>query len=165
MTGLLSKIKKLLRWVRSTKAGDDTGKYPVQQFEYMGKTIDAVVIYPYGHHANMPADVLAIAGAINGDSENRAVIGCLPPDRPQLAGGEVVLYHPDSGSKIHFKTDGSINVVGDLNVDNNLTVSGDLTVDGDITVPTGDVVAGTISLKLHVHPVTAAPGTTGIPTP
>jgi hypothetical protein len=34
---------------------------------------------------------------------------------------------------------------------------------GDIST-TGDVTAGTISLKNHTHPVTTAPGTTGAPT-
>jgi hypothetical protein len=75
-----------------------------------------------------------------------------------------------------FTMTGDFILTGDLNVTGNIICSGNIAAasfsgpmggpmvaSGDITT-TGDVVAGTISLKSHTHPVTTAPGTTGAPT-
>lgn len=71
---------------------------------------------------------------------------------------------------------GDFILTGDLTVNGNIICTGNVAAAGfsgplgaamvavgDITT-TGDVVAGTISLKTHTHPVTTAPGTTGVPT-
>lgn len=90
-----------------------------------------------------------------------------------------------SGSKIDIDAP-EVEIVGNVTVDGDLTVNGDieavngtfsaavtaqtvtfsggggLNVIGDITVTSGDVSADGITLKTHVHPVTTAPGTTGV---
>ena len=75
---------------------------------------------------------------------------------------------------------GDMTVTGNVQINGNLTVTGAIigasvaagaytgtgggamTMTVDLTT-TGDLTAGTISLKNHTHPVTTAPGTTGVP--
>jgi cytoskeletal protein CcmA (bactofilin family) len=77
---------------------------------------------------------------------------------------------------------GDMEVTGDVTFTGNVLVNGNLTCTGLIAAggfgglsggamtssvdiqTTGDVVAGTVHLKTHTHPVTTAPGTTGVPT-
>ena len=107
----------------------------------MGKTGDAIPWYPYGVHAAAPVDYLNLLLMIHGNREGRISFPSSYQKREKdLPDGEVIFYHPPTGSKIHFKTDGSIEVVatGDLTA----TVSGDatLTVEGDVTADVeGDV--------------------------
>ena len=87
-------IRKLIRWARITKAGTDTEQFATQQLEYMGKVGEGLMVFPYGIHANVPADALALMFSVGGNPENRAAIAWTPKDRPQLAEGEVAFYHP-----------------------------------------------------------------------
>lgn len=63
---------------------------------------------------------------------------------------------------------GDMELTGDLSITGNLTVSGTIEAGGNITSTSGDVVAGTVSLKNHVHAYTwtdpAGSGTTAPPT-
>ena len=69
-------------------------------------------------------------------------------DGPALAETETVFFHPATGSKIHFKADGSIEITNAvatilLPVAGGVTITpGSLpvTVDGDLTV-SGDIIA------------------------
>lgn len=136
MTALLSKLKNLLRWARITKGGDDSGDYPIQQLEYMGKTAEGSALFPYGLHANMPADVLVLIGSVYADEPNRVVIGCIPPGRPTLSPGEVALYHPGTGSIVKMKASGDIELKGtNVTIDaTQTTITGDVDIDGNLTV-------------------------------
>lgn len=84
-----------------------------------------------------------------------------------LQAGEVAVF-TDQGDKIVLKRGGTIeitastkvSIVSDVEISGNLTVNGN----GGVTVPTGDVEAGSISLKTHVHGgVQSGGGTTGAP--
>ena len=89
--------------------------------------------------------------------------------------GEKRIYSRDATSglvvaEIYLKADGSINCSNDngsfkLEANGNFVVN-KLTIDinGNITT-SGDVTAGTISLKTHVHPAGTPPGPTGVPIP
>jgi phage gp45-like len=163
---MMEKLKRMLGWASITKSSDNSGNYPIQQVTYMGKIADAVALMPYGIHSNIPADTLAVIASINAQSENRVIMGVAPPNRPTLEPGEVALYHPDSGSMVRMKSDGSISVIGDLTVTGDITASGDVTAT-DITA-SGDVLAGSIDLVTHTHigSPTAATGpvsNTGVP--
>ncbi len=65
----------------------------------------------------------------------------------------------DGDAYVEISADGKIKLVSPSEID----VTGDLKVTGTITATT-DVKVGVVSLKLHTHPVTTAPGTTGVPT-
>jgi len=130
-------FRNLLRWARITKAGSDDQQFAVQQLEYLGKTADSLIVFPYGLHGNVPPDALALMFAMQGNPDNRAAIAWTPKIRPQLAEGEAAFYHPPTGSLIKWNADGSLTV-------NNGTST--LTMVGDTTTLTGNlVVNGTIT--------------------
>lgn len=65
-----------------------------------------------------------------------------------------------------FQSAGDFHIADNLTVGGNTQMAGNLNVDGDITVPTGDVTAGTITLKTHhTSGVTPGGGTSGPPVP
>ena len=68
-------IKNILRWARITAPGADDKQFPAQQMEYLGKVADGVMLFPYGMHGNVPADVLALIGSVQGNPDNRVAIG------------------------------------------------------------------------------------------
>ncbi len=113
MKNIKNMIKSLLRWARTTKAGDDTADFPVQQVGYLAKVGDSVMWFPYGMHANIPADELVLMVSMQGNPEARVSIPGSPQKRVKpLAASEVVFFHPDTGSKLHFKANGDIQIVG-----------------------------------------------------
>lgn len=138
-------IRNLLRWCRISRDGDDAGDFPIQQVDYQGKVGDAVVWFPYGLHANIPTGELAVMLGIGGNAEGRVVMPGSPNQRPKVAAGEVVIYHPPSGSKVHFRANGDIEITSTSKVKidaPSAELTGDVTVAGDLTV-TGDAILGT----------------------
>lgn len=141
----------MIDWVRVSKSANAPGDYPIQQVEYKGKVADAVVIFPYGMYANIAADTLALKVHAQGDAENRAVIGCVPPDRPALNEGEIAIYHPGSGAVIKLTSAGVTIEASSITLDGDVAITGDLTVGplakdflthvhaGSPTAPTGPV--------------------------
>ena len=114
-----------------------------------------------------------------------AIVGYLDPLNDTVAqAGEkrVFARDPDSGGivcNIYLKNDGSIigandngsfelEAGGDFKI-NGLTIDSSGNINGSGTIAmTGDIVAGTVSLKTHVHPIasgSSAPGPTGAPVP
>jgi len=84
-----------LRWARIIGPGeDDPTKFHIQKIEYMGKVADALMVFPYGLHGNVPEDSFGLLFSIQANSDNRGVIAWTPKKRPKLAGGEVAFYHP-----------------------------------------------------------------------
>lgn len=141
---LSSIIKRLIRLGKVTLPGDDTGQFPVQQITYMNKAANAVMWFPYGFHANVPPERLALLFSILGNAEARVAFPGSPEDRPTLETGEVVIFHPPSGSKIHFKTSGDIELVTTTKVKVDAPVAeftGDVDITGDLDV-TGDTALG-----------------------
>lgn len=135
-------LRKLLRWGRITKSGDDTGQFPIQQTEYLGKAADAVIVLPYGFHANIPADALAMLFAIQGNPDNRAALPLSVKQRPQLAEGEVAFFHPETGSVVVWKADGSLEIETLQSVTitaPTVTINGNLVVSGTMTNAGKDV--------------------------
>ena len=110
MSGLLSRIKNIVRWARITVAGGDIASLPIQQVEYKGKVGDCLMVFPYGHHANLTENSLVAMFAMEGDANSRAGIGYTPDVRPTLKAGEVAIYHPLTGTIIKFNEAGGINI-------------------------------------------------------
>jgi phage gp45-like len=139
-------IKNVIRWALTSRDGDDAGDFPAVQVGYLGKVGDAVAWYPYGLHANVPAGELAVILSMQGNPEARVALPGSPKSRPHpIAAGEVVLYHPATGSRIHLKANGDvvIDAVGDLLAtvagDASVVVAGNIDVDavGNVSVSAG----------------------------
>jgi len=110
-------LKYVVRWALTTRDGVDSGDFPTSQVFYLGRPGDAVAWYPYGLHANAPAGELSVLLAMSGDPASRVALPGSPKSRPHpIAVGEVVLYHPATGAKVHLMADGSIVVDAPANV-------------------------------------------------
>jgi len=159
--------KNLIQLGQVSLPGDDSGPMPVTQVQSYGQASDVLVIWPYGMHGNIPVDSYTISWSINGQQENRAVIGFKPDIRQKnLKPGEVIFgnflrksttFYDDDGNiivncendeKVTIKGASVINITGDATITvggkTDITVTGNtkittplLTVDGDLTV-TGD---------------------------
>ena len=139
-------LSKLIRWAKILKAGTDTDQFAVQQMTYLGKTADGLIVFPYGHHANIPPGALALMFAVEGDATNRAAIAWTPKLRPVLKSGEVAFYHPlipdliiklqengemlvKSGVKVFIDAP-DVETTGNLKVGGNLEIVGTVENDG-----------------------------------
>lgn len=165
-----NKIARLLRWARITKAGSDTEQFATQQMSSMGKVADGLIVFPYGHHGNVPADALALMFAVQGNPDNRAAIAWTPKDRPQLAEGEVAFYHPPTGGLLVWKANGDLEIttsadvkVTAANIEATATVAATVTaptinLTGNVVITGNLAVSGTMLNdsvnvgKTHVHP-------------
>ena len=128
-------ITSILRWARITKASDDDGQFALQQLEYLGKTANCLIVFPYGIHGNVPADALALMMSMQGNADNRAAFAWTPKIRPKLKDGEVSFYHPPTGGTVIWKENGNlaIKTSADVTIEcDNLTVTGDLNVTGSM---------------------------------
>ena len=103
----------------------DTGNYPTVQVSYLGKTSEVEVLFPYGLAGRLPKDALVLCFNVEGSEENKAGIGNTPTQRfKELEEGEVVVGNPLTGSKIHFKANGDIEVIGKN--DKAVTIDGEI---------------------------------------
>ncbi len=111
---MMNALKNLIRLARTTRASADDTDFPIQQISYMGKVGDALMWFPYGYHANIPPDYLSLFVTPGANNESRVAFPGSPQKRiKNLVAGEVVVFHPPTGSKIHFKADGSIEMLSD----------------------------------------------------
>lgn len=160
---VLRRLRGLIRWAKTTLDMDDTGDFPVHQTTYMGKVGDAVAWFPYGFHANIPAEELALIFALQGNPEARVSLPGSPTKRIKVATGEVVVFHPSSGSKIHFKADGTIEITAPLTkVIGNFEVTGDSALGATVTSDGTDIS----NTHTHAGSSTAPTGAisdTGVP--
>lgn len=178
-------LRNLIKWARITKpAPAEAQQFAVQQVSYSGKVGDAAVVMPYGLHANLPVDSLALMFAVNGESDNRAIIGYDAKRRPTLEEGEVAFYHPPTDSFIIFRASGDLDIQagteGGANVNitaatvsitaDDVDISGNLTVGGDTALTAVVTSGGTDIGSTHTHSgsLTAPAGPvvpTGVPVP
>jgi hypothetical protein len=144
----------MLRLCRVSQDATDEGKRPVHQVSYQGRPGDAVAWYSYGYHALPPLDTLALLLSLNGNAEARVILPGSPTDRPLIALGEVVIYHPATGAKLHFRASGDIEatpgtgaqfrVLGDFEVTGATTLSATVTSNGKDISDTHTHDGGTI---------------------
>ena len=112
--GAVDTIKRLVRWGKVTRASDESRQFPVQQVSYLGKAGNAMMLFPYGHHANIPPETLALLLSVQGSSEAKVALPTSAQERPvALVAGEVVVFHPGSKSRIHFLDSGDIEIKSD----------------------------------------------------
>ena len=142
---MVSSIKRLVRWASVVRGGKDTGKYPVQQVIYLGKTADTVMVFPYGMHANVDQADLALMFAVSGDTDNRAAIATSMTRRSTLAAGDVEIYSPVSRSRVTIRASGAVEVEC---TDLTATASGAATVTAPAISLVGDVaITGNFSVS------------------
>lgn len=151
---MLGSFRNLIKLCRFSKNESDNGNAPLQQVEYLGKAVDAIVVMPYGSHANIPEDFMAVLLQLSTQEQNRVVLPLSLVERPHpIESGEVVYYHPITGSKIHFKNNGDIDITTEANVnvncDNaNVTCLTKATVTAPNIDLTGDVnITGTLDVS------------------
>ena len=158
--------KNSIRLSRITASGADDKQFTAQQMEYLGKVADGVTVFPYGMHANVPADFLALMFAVQGNPDNRLAIPFNTSKRPTLAAGEVAFFHPllpnliiklQANGKLLVKSGVSVDVdAPEATFSGNVTVAGNVQIDGDLTVTgtstAADHTSGGISGKTHTHP-------------
>jgi hypothetical protein len=113
LTSSANALRRLLRWAKVSLNSADGDDWPVQQVVYLGKTGDSLQWFPYGYHANIPVGQLTIIGSLMGKAEMRVSFPGSPLERPQIASDENVVYHPPTGSKVHFRSNGDIEITAD----------------------------------------------------
>lgn len=128
--------RNVIRWSKITKSSPDDQQFPSQQMEYLGKVADGAMVFPYGIHGNIPADVLALMVSVQGNPDNRAVIGVIPKSRPTLAEGEVAFYHPLTGGFIIWRKNGDLDIEpasgGEVNFKANVNFTGTVKANGKV---------------------------------
>lgn len=137
-------------WARITRKGSEEGEYSIQQATYLERLADVFVLFPYGMHANLPVGQLGFL------LSGKVLIGTSAIGRIPVEEGEVVFYHPGTGTKIHFKANGDLDVESENNVNikaPTVAVDGDLTVSGDV-IAVGEVTGNGVDLSTHTHPYT-----------
>lgn len=152
--------KNIIQRGRVSLIGLDLDDVPITQVTGYDQPDDAAVIWPYGMHGNLPINSTTVTFLLNGQSENRAVIGYRPDLRQKgLKEGEVIFgnflkgsttFYDDEGNivvncekdeKVTIKGASVINIEGDadINVGGNTTLTTPLaTIDGDVVI-TGDL--------------------------
>ena len=162
LSDVVRRIRRIVQFAKIVSGDDgDDGSFLIQRLQTWGPPFDAALWEPVGFHA-VPRDVdLAVKILVGGNEAARLYMASSAPDRPPVAQGEVSVYHPATGSKIHFLNDSSIRVESSLSVTvdtPSATFTGNVQIDGDLTVPAGTIVAsgeitsGTVTLTGHVHP-------------
>lgn len=170
---LLQRIKSLIRNGFQTNAPSDSGDYPKAQCDVMGQVQDVNIINPYGLYSAPPKGSEFIVLSSRGNSDSKWGWGTIfrkryakNPNVSKLAEGEAILINVLTGSSVHMKADGSIDVFTktDVNVEAvnvNMTLSGDLDVTANSLKLTGDLeVTGDTDLTGAVD-ITGAVATTG----
>ena len=149
---LENSVVNLSKWARVSEPMVETADWPYQSVEYLGSgPVPSISWTPYGLHSSPPSDSACLLVCLQGDEGARVHMSGSPNKRPvTLEEGEVVMYHPKTGSRVHFKDNGDIKVTSSTLVSieaPETTMSGNLTVSGDVTVESGDVTVGSGSIK------------------
>lgn len=156
---------------KTTSEIRDDQAVPVVTVTYLKKVADVAVCENYGIHGSAPKETSCLMLVLNNDEANRIIIPLSAQTRTKnLEEGEFECGNFVKQSIIKFDKDGNINITSanDINIvagGGDINVIGDIHVTGDIDA-TGDIVAGTISLKTHVHSgVSTGSSNTNVPVP
>jgi phage gp45-like len=140
-------IKNLIKQCMVRSASADDKAFPILSVSYHEKAADVAHLTPYGVYSNPPANAIGVAFTIEGEEGNRWAIVNTPKTRPKgLAEGEVVVSNTLTGSKVYFKSDGSVFI--DAKKDLSITVAGNSTINvtGNCTLTAGGTVEVTAAL-------------------
>ncbi len=156
------RIQQIFAIGRTTTAPDETGVVAMVQVQLndLAQADRRRIIQQFGFAGGLPVGTDVIEIRIHGDPSNAVIIATNNQTyRPKnMQPGEVMVYDAFGKSVYLTKSDG---IVVDAN-------GGNVTIKNapQVNVPDGDVIAGTISLKNHVHSgVTPGGSDTGAPVP
>lgn len=135
-------LRNVLRWARVTREVAKGLQFAAQQVNYLNKTADSAMLFPFGVYANLPPDVLTLIASVQGNPDNRVALGCLLKDRPDLESGETAFYHPATGSFIIWRQGGNLEINTDADITANcanatITAETKVTIDSPTTDVTG----------------------------
>jgi len=157
----------LSNWLaKITKKGNETGSFPIQQFEMNGRIGDAYVASPYGMHANLPEG----QPALNMSPDGTILMGIDPIGRIKVEAGEVIFYHPVTKSKIHFKNNKDIDLqteskaivtAPNIELNGNVVINGGLAVTGTVSGAGVTDTITNVTLNSHTTPAFGVPPTPG----
>lgn len=123
----------------------DSSSYPQGQAEYNGKATNFTRLTPWGLDSNPSEGAFVLLLSSQGQEAVKLGMSAAMTKRFKgLGAGEIAVYNPDSESFIHFKSDGSIDVLANkdliLNVTGNITE----TIGGNVTQTITGNLASTI---------------------
>lgn len=151
---MINIIRNMIKRAYVTLVHPDTKVYSYTQISYLGNTVDAETLYPYGLNASAPLNSAAIVFNIQGDASNRFCI-CYTPDRrfKSLKEGEVQIGNVLTQASIKFSEDGKIQIFSDADIEiissakvkivsstdveinaTNIKITGDVDITGDLAV-------------------------------
>ncbi len=153
---LADNLRRLQTWAVVTGPANNESQMPTQQVTFKGKLATPLMVFPYGHYANVSSSEtvgeqsLAMLFAMEGNEEDRAAIAYTPQLRPDdLEPNETAIYHPFTKTFIKFRNNGDIDIdskveetTGNINincVNANLTASENVNVecvDANVTAST-----------------------------
>lgn len=149
----MNNIQNNIQMASVSLPGKDEGVFPACQVTAYGQASDVIVLWPYGMHGSLPEASYTVSFTLNGQQENRAVIGYRPDLRPKgKLPGEIefgnfvrqsTTFYNDAGDIVvncehdeivTIKGASTINIEGDASV----TVGGSATIDvtGETTLTT-----------------------------
>ena len=153
----MTKLFNLIKNAIISLSGKDSADFPTAQVDYLGKTKEIELVFPYGLAANPKEKCFTLLFSVNGQEDNILGIAHNPTNRfKNLTPGEVVVGNSYVNTKIYFKADGTIEIFTDktlnINANNiNLGSSGkaiarkDDEVVGQVIIPSGSS-AGTYNI-------------------
>lgn len=103
-------LSKLIRWAVITAFCKNDKQFAVQQISHMGKTSDALIVFPWGFHANPGAGVLALRLAVQGNTDNAAAMPTDPKAKSMFAEDDSGLFHPPTGSFFICRAGGGMDI-------------------------------------------------------
>ena len=135
---MINTIRNMIKRAYVSLVHKDDKIYSYAQISYLGSTLDAETLYPYGMNANAPLNSAAVVFNIQTDEGNRVCI-CYTPDRrfKDLKEGEVQIGNALTQASIMFSEDGKIKIVTDADIEitaPTIKLTGDVEIVGDLSV-------------------------------
>ena len=65
-----AELREMIKYGRVSNTGADNEQFPVQQVEFMGNVADAMMVFPYGMHANADIDAYSLLFGVNGQDQS-----------------------------------------------------------------------------------------------
>lgn len=130
--------------VRTTK--DEAETQTVDVSLYAGHDLtDVEVLYPTGFASRAEDNGLVVVLAIGGDGGDRVALPIASPGNRlgNLEPGEVALYSPVDGSRVHIKADGSMEIIATGSVKVNSAGPVDVSTPAPVTITSGGSITCT----------------------
>lgn len=136
-------VRNVLAWAVVEIDGSNQGTTPWQQVRAFGQAARSVQWYPYGFFAVAPAGTLSVRATLADQTDAHVHFPGSPTQRPDGVSGECGIYHPETGSWVIFRADGSIEVSAAKDL--RAAVAGALSADvvGNASVTAGGTLAAT----------------------